>query len=543
MLNGFFSECFNTAQPPLSINQEEPLSYLEPSNFESIDDLLCTEDEVYEMIVSLDTSKANGSDGISARMLKGTAHSITPVLTRLFNMSIESGIFPDKWKLSSVVPIPKGGDHSNPSNYRPISLLSVISKMLERHVYYLITEHLSSVHPLANTQWGFQSGKSTVSALLTTTHDWFVKLEAGKEVCSVFFDLQKAFDSVPHRELVEKLSKLHISPVVLKWIRNYLTNRHQKVVIGGEESKAISVTSGVPQGSVLGPLLFLIYIDDVTRVPLSDGTKLVLYADDMLLYREIVCPEDYTVLQNDINTVNNWVKCNYLTFNASKCKYMVISHRRQGYCHPPDLLLDDLCLERVESFKYLGILLSSDLSWSKHIESICTKARKLLGLLYRRFNKHAEPPALFQLYLSLVRPHLEYASDVWDPHLLKDKTLIENVQKFGLRICAKQWDLSYNELLSNFAVPTLQSRRLEHKLSTMFKIVHNLIVYPPSIFVPRQSRTGSNAYLQPFARTNSFLHSFVPSTISLWNSLPSNVTSILTLPTFKTYIHAFNLFS
>ena len=113
MLNSFFSECFNTAQPPLSINQEEPLSYLEPSNFESIEDLLCTEDEVYEMIVSLDTSKANGSDGISARMLKGTAHSITPVLTRLFNMSIESGIFPDKWKLSSVVPIPKGGDHSN----------------------------------------------------------------------------------------------------------------------------------------------------------------------------------------------------------------------------------------------------------------------------------------------------------------------------------------------------------------------------------------------------------------------------------------------
>ena len=127
-----------------------------------------------------------------------------------------------------------------------------------------------------------------MSALLTTTHDWFVKLEAGKEVCSVFFDLQKAFDSVPHRELVEKLCKLHISPVVLKWIRNYLTNRHQKVVIGSEESKAISVTSGVPQGSVLGPLLFLIYIDDVTRVPLSDGTKLVLYADDMLLYREIV---------------------------------------------------------------------------------------------------------------------------------------------------------------------------------------------------------------------------------------------------------------
>ena len=179
-----------------------------------------------------------------------------------------------------------------------------------------------------------------MTALLTTTKDWFAKLEAGKEVRSVFFDLQKAFDSVPHRELVEKLCKLHVSLVVLKWIRNYLTNRHQKVMIGGEESKVIPVTSGVPQGSVLGSLLFLIYIDDVTRVPLSDGTQLILYADNMLLYREIVCPEDYITLQNNINAVNNWVKCNHLTYDASKCKYVVISHRKQGCCHPPDLLFD-----------------------------------------------------------------------------------------------------------------------------------------------------------------------------------------------------------
>ena len=216
-----------------------------------MDDLLCSEEEVHEMIMSSDTSKANGPDGISAKMLKGTALSITPVLTRLFNMSIEHGIFPEKWKLSSVVPIPKDGDRTNPSNYRPISLLSIVSKMLERHVHYLITEHLSSNHPLANTQWGFQSGKSTATALLTTTYDWLKELEAGKEVCSVFFDIRKAFDSVPHRELVQKLCKLHINPIVLKWITSYLTMRYQKVVIGGEESETIPVTSGVPQGSVL----------------------------------------------------------------------------------------------------------------------------------------------------------------------------------------------------------------------------------------------------------------------------------------------------
>jgi len=142
-------------------------------------------------------------------------------------------------------------------------------------------------------------------------------------------------------------------------------------------------------------------------------------------------------LQMDINSVNNWIKGNYLTFNTSKCKYMLISRRRQHHCDPPELLLDNFSLERVKCFKYLGILLNSDLSWSNHVTSICTKARKLLGLLYRRFYKHAEPSALLQLYFSLIRPHLEYASDVWDPHLQKDITLMENVQKFGLRICAK----------------------------------------------------------------------------------------------------------
>ena len=130
------------------------------------------------------------------------------MLTQLFNVSIQSGIFPEKWKLSSVVPIPKGGDRSNPSNYRPISLLSVVSKMLERHVHHLLTQHLASDHPLANSQWGFQSGKSTVGALLATTYDWFQELESGKGVCSVFFDLRKAFDTVPHRKLIEKLCQL-----------------------------------------------------------------------------------------------------------------------------------------------------------------------------------------------------------------------------------------------------------------------------------------------------------------------------------------------
>ena len=177
-------------------------------------------------------------------------------------------------------------------------------------------------------------------------------------------------------------------------------NREQKVAVDGESSETISVISGVPQESVLGPLLFLIYIDDVPKMPLSEGSNLVLYADDMLLYRRIKQPEDYTTLQKDLNTINSWVTRNHLHLNATKCKFMVISCKR-GY-HYSTLFLETTPLEKVDCFKYLRLLISSDLSWSRHIGTICSKACRLLGLLYRRLYRHADPQALLQLYLSLI---------------------------------------------------------------------------------------------------------------------------------------------
>ena len=203
------------------------------------------------LIKSLDLSKANGPDGISAQMLKGTAHSIAPSLT---NISIRQGHFPECWKTSSVVSIPKSACLSKATNYRPISLLSIVSKMLERHFHQYITNHLNEYHPLSNKQWGFQSGKTTTTALLLVTHDWFQALEAGQEECSIFFDLRKAFDSIPHRLLVDKLTSLGLDAHINSWITSYLTNRKQHVVVGGESSQDALVLSGVPQGSVLGPL-------------------------------------------------------------------------------------------------------------------------------------------------------------------------------------------------------------------------------------------------------------------------------------------------
>ncbi len=182
-------------------------------------------------------------------------------------------------------------------------------------------------------------------------------LESGKEVCSVFFDLKKAFDTVPHQPLISKLERTGLSPHILEWIKSYLTERQQRVVVGGEFSNNIPVLSGLPQGSVLGPLLFLIYtlMIDITELQLSCGSVLNLYADDMLLYKAINSDSDYQSLQNDVNRIQEWVTANHLSLNSSKCKWMLVTRKRNTPCIP--LYLGSAALEKVESFKYLGVLL------------------------------------------------------------------------------------------------------------------------------------------------------------------------------------------
>ena len=267
-------------------------------------------------------------------------------------------------------------------------------------------------------------------------------------------------------------------------------------MVNGSSSNPLPVLSGVLQGSVLGPLLFLTYIDGISSITLSPGSHLTLYADDMLLYRPISNRADYSLLQEDINRISEWVDANYLQSNTQKCSFMPVTRKRTGMC-PPTLHLCCQPLQVVDSYKYLGILLSSDLSWTQHIDSICGKARKLTGLtglIYRRFYQHSNPESLFQMYISLVRPHLEYASQIWNPYKHGEVNVHEKIQKFALRMCAKQWDSSYDDLLQLFSLPSLQQRRLFLDLCTMFKIVNGLFYFPPGNLVeqtPRVTRSHS----------------------------------------------------
>ena len=228
-------------------------------------------------------------------------------------------------KRSTIVPIPKTSPTTSPECYRPVSLLSVLSKVLERHVYDIITNHLQAFHPPAESQWGFLPAGT---GLLMTTYNWLNwlnTLESGGEIGAVFFHLQNAFDSIPHSVLLEKIRLTGLSGPILSWISDYLTCREQKVVVNGEESRYTSVVSGVPQGSVLGPLLFLVFVDGLAKLPLLDGGQIVLYADNLLLLRSIKSQEEYIQLQSDVSMVEDW---DYLSLNSAKCKYMVVLRKR-----------------------------------------------------------------------------------------------------------------------------------------------------------------------------------------------------------------------
>ena len=266
---------------------------------------------------------------------------------------------------------------------------------------------------------------------------------------------------------------------------------------------------------MLGPLFFLIYLNEAANLPFSCGTHLNLFADDILSYRYTTTPEDVKCIQEDSESLSTWVRTNHLTLNPSKWKFMRVSRKRKHTI--PTILLEDVPLEHVDTFKYLGVTLSSDLSWTPHIESVCTKARKLLGLLYRHFYNTAGSNTLLELYATQIRPHLEYAAPVWDPYSAININKLENTQKLALKIFSRKWNLGYQELLDLANCPTLYNRRQYFKLCIIYKITNQLIYFPTDVLSPRPNSSVLLPLIhQPFARTNAFFSYFVPSSISLW---------------------------
>ena len=287
-------------------------------------DLLCSVESVSKLIDCLLNDTSPGPDAISSLLLKATASAISYPLSLLFNLSITSGFFPSAWKASIVVPIPKTSPPSDsPSDYRPISLLSLVYKLLEKHIANIIFAHLLSINLIPPNQFGFVPSWSTSDALTSACHLIFSSLDSLSSSCGVFLDLRKAFDSVSHSGLLEKRYSLDLPPNLCSWLYSYLSGRSQRVRIGTSLSNSLPVSSGVPQGSILGPLLFIIFFNDIASLSLSPSSKLFIYADDVLLLHSVICPSDITSLNLDLQIISSWLSQKSLCINVKKIQVYV----------------------------------------------------------------------------------------------------------------------------------------------------------------------------------------------------------------------------
>ena len=344
-----------------------------------------TVDFVQNALRSLKTNKAVGLDKLSARLLKDGSDVIAPVLTELINKSIADGEFPKVWKSAKVSALFKGGDKSQKDNYRPISILTTISKIIERSAHVQLCTYLEQDKLLSQSQFGFRQKRSTSTALVEFTDQILESMDKGCVTGAVFLDLRKAFDTVDHLILVNKLKSLGVVGKSLAWFRSYLSGRFQQMICNDAISPQAKITMGVPQGSILGPLLFLVYINGIQSV--LQHSKMTMFADYMAFYCHESCPNDLqSKLNADLAAITSWLNDNKLTLNVAKSTFMIIGNNSKlSQFNDIDLMANNSQLEKVTNFKYLGVTINQHLTWHDHIDQIQRKSRKGWGF-YRELN-------------------------------------------------------------------------------------------------------------------------------------------------------------
>ncbi|CAB3379847.1 Hypothetical predicted protein [Cloeon dipterum] len=381
-----------------------------PVQNEKLSKLHVTVSEVSALLHVLDAKSAAGPDGIPAVLLKSCAETICPSLAHIFNLSLQTRDLPADWKCAAVTPIPKEGNKNEFNNYRTISVTSLVGKLLEKHVRNQLAAFFERKNSLPDSQHGFRDRRSCTTMLLKTLDNWTAALDSnsGQHVHAVFLDWAKAFDRVPHQRLLSKLQHHGIDGEILGWMENFLVGRSQFVRIGGARSEPCEVTSGVIQGSVLGPLLFNIYVSDL---PAALNTNLVQYADDCTVFRVVSCQDD-DELQEDLALVDIWCTNNGMQLNAKKCVAMDISRARQLWT--PQYTIGGVALDYVCTQRLLGVHISRDLRWNHHVDVQRKKAARTLGFAARNL-RGCTQRVKRMAYLTLVKPKLFFGTPAWHP--------------------------------------------------------------------------------------------------------------------------------
>ena len=498
-----------------------------------ISDVQFTVADVHALLLSIDGNSAMGPDGIHPLVLKRCAVTLARPLHVIFERTLKEGSIPKAWKQSSVIPIFKKGTRYDPLNYRPISLTSVVCKTMERLITRHISDYLEEHALLTDHQFGFRSGRSTTDQLLIVYETVSGIVDNGGTVDVIYFDYSKAFDVVNHEILLTKLRSIGIKGEILAWISSFLTDRTLQVCVKGHTSRPRSVLSGVPQGSVLGPLLFLVYINHIAS---QLSCKFKIFADDLKIYAFIdqSKPDANALVQSDIATLTLTSESWGLKLNASKCA--VLRFSRGPRPATPNYVLNGNLLPVQNSFRDLGIIVDTSLKFHEHIESLSHKAS---GLCHNFLKSTVcrTPEFMLFLFKTHIRPLLDYGSCLWNTGFVEDARKLEQVQRRWTKRIDNLGEMKYAERLCKLDLFSVQGRLLRSDLIQYWKVMNGRCSIPvDSMFTQLQNAPTRGHKLKIFVnRSNTDVRkrSFANRCVNVWNGLPEWVVTAPDLSTFK----------
>ena len=505
------------------------------------------EKDISLIIKALDSSKAHGYDNLSIKMIKLCEESIVIPLKIILDESLKCGVFPEIWKKANVVPVHKKEDKNLVKNYRPISLLPIFGKIFERVIYNFIFNYFINNKLFTPSQSGFLPGDSCIAQLLSIIHEIQTAFDENPsvDVRGIFLDIPKAFDKVWHEGLLYKLETYGIEGQLLSLLKNYLENREKRVVLNGQTSDWKKINSGVPQGSVLGPLLFLIYIND-----LPDGITSIckIFADDTSLFSKVLdINESANKLNTDLEKITKWAHQWKMQFNADPNKEaneVIFSRRSKIDLSYPSVKFNNNDIVTCSDQKHLGIVLDSKLNFASHVNQKIKKCNKLIGLI-RRLSVHLPRNALLTIYKSFVRPNLDYGDILYDkPDNQNFKSKLEKVQyRACLAITNAIQGTSKERIYDELGLDSLSKRRWRSKLIFFYKIINGMLpdyLYSYLEFPSQEKypfRSASANIIRPIpTRTKTFKNTFFPFCINEWNNLANETRNAKSINIFKKLI-------